>query len=131
MSIPAPRVLISDDEPLLVKAIAREARRAGLEPVTVTAPERVQEAAVQVQPAVIVLDIHQRIDGRDLLAKLKHDPRTEHIPVLVLSGDEDQFLRHTCFELGARDYEVKPFDRVFMRKVARIAAEQEEQLPAA
>lgn len=101
-----PKILISDDEPLLVKAIAREARRAGLEPVTVTSPELLQEAAVRLQPQVIVLDIHQRIDGRDLLAKLKHDPRTEHIPVLVLSGDEDQFLRHTCFELGARDYEV-------------------------
>lgn len=126
-----PKILISDDEPLLVKAIAREARRAGLEPVTVTSPELLQEAAVRLQPQVIVLDIHQRIDGRDLLAKLKHDPRTEHIPVLVLSGDEDQFLRHTCFELGARDYEVKPFDPVFMRKVARVALEHEEQLPAA
>ncbi len=127
-----PTVLISDDEPLLVKAIAREARRAGLDPVAVTSPELLHDAAVRLQPSVIVLDIHQRIDGRDLLNHLKHDPRTRHIPVLVLSGDEDQFLRHTCFELGARDYEVKPFDPTFIRKVMRLATESvPEPVPAA
>ena len=126
-----PTILISDDEPLLVAAIAREARRAGLDPIVVTTPELLQDAAVRLQPKVIVLDIHQRIDGRDLLNRLKSDPRTELIPVLVLSGDEDQFLRHTCFELGAADYEVKPFDPVFMRKVARMAVKDGLEPPQA
>jgi two-component system response regulator AdeR len=118
-----PTILISDDEPLTVKAIAREARRAGLDPVAVTSPDLVHEAAARLQPRVILLDIHQPIDGRDLLNRLKHDPRTRHIPVLVLSGDEDQFLRHTCFELGARDYAVKPFDVTLMLKVLHLALE--------
>ena len=49
------------------------------------------------------------------------DPRTKHIKVLVLSAIEDQFTRHVCLELGADDYDVKPFDPCFMSKVARLA----------
>jgi two-component system response regulator AdeR len=41
--------------------------------------------------------------------------------VLVLSAIEDQFTRHVCLELGADDYDVKPFDPSFMSKVARMA----------
>ncbi len=128
-----PVVLISDDEPLLVNALSREARRVGLQAVADTSSD-VVDIARAVQPDVIVLDIHQRVDGRDLLAKLKKDPATAHLKVVILSANEDQFMRHLCLELGAVDYEVKPFDPTFIRRIARMAAgaaapdEQPEQL---
>lgn len=113
-------VLISDDEPMLVAALSREARRAGLEPVTDTTSD-VVALAQQHQPDVILLDVHQRIDGRDLLASLKRDPRTASVKVVILSAVEDQFMRRTCLELGAEDYAVKPFDPAFLHRVARLA----------
>ena len=61
---------------------------------------QVLELAVRHQPAVIILDLKQHVDGRDLLAALKRDPRTKDIKVLVLSAIEDQFTRHVCLELG-------------------------------
>ena len=118
-----PIVLISDDEPLVVSALARVAKREGLEPVGVARAEELHETAARLQPSVIILDVRQPIDGRDLLSALKADPRTRDITVVVLSAVEDQFVRHTCFELGARDYDVKPFDDGFMRKVLRLLAE--------
>lgn len=114
-----PTVLISDDEPLLVSALSREARRLGMEPIGDTTSD-VLAVAKRLRPDVILLDVHQRIDGRDLLAALKKDPETCHIHVVILSAVEDQFMRHTCLELGADDYEVKPFDPTFLRKVARM-----------
>lgn len=116
-----PTVLISDDEPLFVSALARQARWAGMSFIADTTSERVHELARSQRPDVIILDVNQRIDGRDLLAKLKKDPETRDIKVIMLSGHEDQFLRHTCLELGAEDYDVKPFDPCFIAKVARMA----------
>ena len=116
-----PTILFSDDEPLLVAALQRQARRMGLDSIPDTTSD-VQALAKRHRPAVIVLDLHQRIDGRDLLAELKRDPETRDLKVIVLSAFEDQFVRRTCLELGALGYELKPFDPSFIRKLARIAA---------
>jgi CheY-like chemotaxis protein len=118
----SPVVLISDDEPLVVSALAREGKRSGLTCITDTTSERVLELARLHRPAVIILDINQHQDGRDLLARLKQDPETRDCRVIILTGVEDQYTRHVCFELGADDYEVKPVDATFMHRVARLAA---------
>jgi two-component system, OmpR family, response regulator AdeR len=120
MSSRKPTILISDDEPMLVTALCREARRVGLEPIGDTTSD-VVTLAKTLHPDVILLDVHQRIDGRDLLSRLKRDPETCNMKVVILSAVEDQFMRRTCLELGAEDYEVKPFDPMFLRKVARMA----------
>jgi two-component system, OmpR family, response regulator AdeR len=117
------KVLISDDEPYVVSTLARLARQAGLNPIGETSSENVVELARTQRPDVIILDINQGVDGRDLLARLKQDPSTQDIHVVVLSARDDQFTRHTCFELGAEDYTVKPFDLTFMSRIARLAAD--------
>lgn len=122
-----PVVLISDDEPLLVAALSREAKRVGMQAVPDTSSD-VVELARALQPDVIILDIHQKVDGRDLLARLKKDPQTQGLKVVILSANEDQFMRHLCLQLGAEDYEVKPFDPAFIRRIARIAAPEAEEL---
>ena len=126
MSTPRkPTILISDDEPMLVAAIAREARRIGLEPIPDTRSD-VVALAKEHQPDVILLDVRQSIDGRDLLLRLKKDPKTRNLKVIVLSAVEDQFMRRVCLELGAEDYAIKPFDPSFLHKVARICGADED-----
>jgi two-component system, OmpR family, response regulator AdeR len=115
-----PTILISDDDPLLVKALYRATRRFGLRVITDTGSLVVQLAAEH-RPDLIVLDLIQRIDGRDLLQALKTDGRTQTVPVVVLSGVEDQHTRHLCLRLGAKDYDVKPFEPTFIHKLARLA----------
>ncbi|HZH04333.1 MAG TPA: response regulator [Myxococcaceae bacterium] len=116
-------VLICDDEPLVASALARLATRAGLTPIIDTSSQQVVELAKQRRPDVIILDVRQRIDGRDLLASLKRDPETRDIKVVMLSAVEDQFMRRVCLELGAADYEVKPFDGTFMTRIKRLAGD--------
>ncbi len=124
MSRPRPTVLISDDEPLMVSALARQARREGLDFLSDTSSERVLELVRTHRPEVVILDINQRIDGRDLLAQLKRDPETRNTAVVVLSGNDDQFTRTLCLQLGADDYQTKPVDPTFMIRVARLAHER-------
>lgn len=115
-----PKVLISDDDPLVVAAFTREARRAGIEVISDTSSDRVMELAKTQKPDLIIMDVHQRVDGRVLLARLKRDLETRDIRVIILSGMEDQLTRLICLNLGAFDYEVKPFDVCFLRKISRI-----------
>jgi len=113
-------VLICDDEPLLVSAFAREARRNGITVISDTSSDQLLDMARTLQPDLIVLDVHQKVDGRVLLARLKRDPKTKAIRVLMLSAVEDQITRHMCLQLGAMDYEVKPMDSGFISKVMRL-----------
>lgn len=125
----APRVLISDDDELITRSLERAARHEGLEPVAENDAAQVVGLAKELHPEVIVLDINQRsLDGRDVLARLKSDPDTRHIRVVMLTGVEDQLTRHDCLILGADDYVVKPLDPLFFVHIARKIAEQNFEL---
>jgi CheY-like chemotaxis protein len=125
-----PLILISDDEPMLVAAVAREARKIGLETLADTTSD-VLALARKHQPEVILLDVRQRVDGRDLLSHLKKDPETRGLMVVMLSAVEDQFMRRVCLELGAEDYAIKPFDPSFMQKISRLAHATRREASAA
>ncbi len=62
-------------------------------------------------PRVVLLDLKlPKVSGLEVLGKLKSDPRTKRIPVVVLTSsreDRDLFL---CYELGVNSYIVKPVD---------------------
>jgi len=62
-------------------------------------------------PGLILLDLKlPRLDGHDFLQRIKGDPRTSGIPVIVLtsSGEEADVMR--AYELGVNSYIVKPVD---------------------
>lgn len=63
------------------------------------------------QPNVILLDVNlPRIDGLEVLRRIKGDPRTSAIPVIILSGSKDFRDIAECKRLGAEDYIHKPVD---------------------
>jgi len=121
--LPRPMVLICDDEPNIVSVLGRQARRLGLSFISDTSSQQVFDLARTHRPAVIILDVVQSVDGRDILARLKKDPLTCDLKVIMLSAIEDQYMRQVCLELGADDYALKPFDLTFMSKVARMVQE--------
>jgi DNA-binding response OmpR family regulator len=72
-------------------------------------PQRAFEIAIELQPAVITLDVVMLpVNGWDVLAKLKSDPRTANIGVVMVSV-MDQRSAGTL--LGADEYIVKPVDK--------------------
>jgi two-component system response regulator len=73
-------------------------------------------------PKVIFLDLKlPKVNGIEVLEKIKNDSRTCNIPVVVLtSSAEDRDLKR-CYELGANSYIVKPVDfESFMEAVTRL-----------
>jgi CheY-like chemotaxis protein len=63
------------------------------------------------EPRVVLLDIKlPLVSGIDVLAKLKENDETQHLPVVMLtSSAEDRDLAE-CYKLGANSYIVKPVD---------------------
>jgi len=60
-------------------------------------------------PRVIVLDLKlPKVDGLDVLRHLKGDPRTQSIPVVVLTASREQRDQVESYKLGVNSYLVKP-----------------------
>lgn len=62
-------------------------------------------------PTVILLDLRlPKIDGLDVLAKIKNEPRLKYIPVVILTTSDAESDVARAYELHANSYVVKPVD---------------------
>jgi two-component system KDP operon response regulator KdpE len=103
----APRVLVVDDEPQIVRALKVVLREAGFEAVPAeTGSEALDLAAVRPPDAAIVDLVLPDVDGISVTRTLRE---WSEMPILVLSavGEEEQKVR--ALEAGADDYITKPF----------------------
>ena len=104
-----PRVLVIEDDRAAAQLIQTQLISAGYESLVCQEPQNALELAVQFQPGAITLDIVMKPkNGWEVLSQLKRDPRTSHIPLIVVSM-VDQPGMGTL--LGADEYLVKPVDK--------------------
>jgi signal transduction histidine kinase len=69
---------------------------------------RAVELAKEVLATVVLVDLRMpSVDGFDVIRRLRTDPETEHIPVILLSSEEDAEIKAKAFAAGANDYLVK------------------------
>jgi len=60
-------------------------------------------------PKVVLLDLKlPKVDGKEVLARMKSDPRTKLIPVVVLTSSKEQSDLVESYKLGVNSYIVKP-----------------------
>ena len=102
-------VLLVDDDPLLQQLVGGHLQSAGLRVLVASDGVEGLALAREHRPTVIFLDIHlPQLSGWSVLGKLKSDPRTASIPVVILSVEEQ---RARGFALGAFEYLVKPVEQ--------------------
>ena len=87
-----------------------------------------QLLALEKMPALIISDIMMPVmDGLQMCYNLKHDPRTAHIPVVLLTARQFVLQMKEGLEFGADDYITKPFHmRALILKVRNIIASREK-----
>ena len=129
----APTLLLVEDDPGHARLIERNLRRAHLPYAIVVLRDgqaaldyvfSVQEAqsARPLPPYLMLLDLNlPGCSGMEVLARLKSDPRTRHIPVTVLTTTDDPHEIEQCYALGCNAYLTKPLDEVqFGEVISRL-----------
>lgn len=73
-------------------------------------------------PRVIFLDLKlPKVDGIDVLRQVKGDPRTQAIPVVILTSSAEDRDRVESYQLGVNSYVVKPIEfDAFARTIADL-----------
>jgi CheY-like chemotaxis protein/HAMP domain-containing protein len=105
-------VLIVEDDRAFARILLNKAHGHGFKVVVATRGEEVLTLARQYRPLAITLDLGlPDLDGRVVLDRLKLDPATRHIPVHIISAEDDR--RHGLGH-GAFGYLVKPVDETVL-----------------
>jgi two-component system, sensor histidine kinase and response regulator len=120
----AKRLLIIDDSPDIVALLKVILIAAGYEVRGVMDGLYGMREALAFAPHLIILDISFPAGGGlPLLERLKTNLRTKDIPVLILTGLEDENIEEQAFACGAGSYLLKPIQRQeVVREVTRLLA---------
>lgn len=106
------KIMIVDDEIANVLVARKLLERAGYRSFETTTDSTMAVALVyESRPDVLLLDINMpQVDGIKILHKLKSTPAFRHLPILILTANNDSKTKLKCLELGATDFLVKPVD---------------------
>jgi two-component system alkaline phosphatase synthesis response regulator PhoP len=114
-------ILVVDDEEDILELVRYNLVKEGYRVTTVASGEEALKSARSAQSDVILLDLMlPGVDGLEVCRLLKHDPKTQHIPIIMLSAKGEEADIVTGLELGAADYITKPFSPRVL--VARLRA---------
>lgn len=106
-----PEILFADDDDSMRLMVAAALGAGGY---TVRLAESGRDALAEVRrsaPDLVLLDYRMEpVNGLEVCRQLKTDPRFEHIPILMLTGEGRIEDRLEGFDAGANDYLAKPFD---------------------
>jgi CheY-like chemotaxis protein len=102
-------ILVVEDDAAAAQLLQSQLATEGYEVVLCDKPEEAVELAAELRPVAITLDIVMKpVNGWELLPKLKSDPRTSTIPVIIISIVDQPT---TGALLGADEYIVKPVQK--------------------
>lgn len=115
-------ILLVEDDPGHARLIERNLRRAhitndivtlsdGQQAVDYLFKEGTYAGATHAMPLLLLLDLNlPGLDGYQVLARLKADARTRHIPVMILTTTEEPYEIQRCYALGCNIYLTKPVE---------------------
>jgi DNA-binding response OmpR family regulator len=116
------RILIVDDDPVIVRLLQINFRLEGYEVDTASRGEEALQRVRDHLPDVVILDVMMPgIDGWEVCRKLKENPAVKHVPVIFLSARAQDEDRQRGYALGVDEYVTKPFDPAHLVEIVRSA----------
>jgi two-component system, OmpR family, phosphate regulon response regulator PhoB len=104
------RILVVEDEKDLQEVLAYNLRQAGHTAIVVGAGKDALAAVTEHRPDLLLLDLMlPDVSGVEICRRLKSDPLTRDVPIVMVTAKGDEVDRVVGFELGADDYVVKPY----------------------
>jgi two-component system phosphate regulon response regulator PhoB len=124
-------ILVVEDEEDILELLRYNLTKEGYRVTGVTTGEEGLRAAKSLLPDLLLLDLMlPGMDGLELCRLLRQDPKTQHLPIVMVTakGEEPDIV--TGLELGADDYLAKPFSpRVLLARVRAVLRRRKQQPP--
>jgi DNA-binding response OmpR family regulator len=123
------RILVCDDEPHIIHVVAAKLRNAGFEVMTAADGQQGFEMACQAPPDLLITDYQMPyLSGLELCARLRAEPRTAQIAVVMLTARGYSLTESDLATTNIRTVLVKPFSP---REVLKTAQEILQAQPQA
>lgn len=115
------KILIAEDDPFMATLIERVLTNKNFEVITATNGSEALKIATLENPDLIITDISMPITSGLELIKFVNSEFGKKIPIIVLSGMDEEATVLEAFELGAEDFLTKPFNpRELLIRVNRL-----------
>ena len=103
-------ILIVEDESPILELLALNISQAGYNPLRAISAEHAEKLISEALPDIILLDwMLPGMSGIDFARKLRRNPSTKAIPIIMLTARSDELDKVKGLEVGADDYITKPF----------------------
>jgi two-component system, OmpR family, alkaline phosphatase synthesis response regulator PhoP len=121
-------VLVVDDEPDILELVKYNLDKEGYQVTVVATGEDALAATRTKMPDIVILDLMlPGVDGLEVCRRLRGDPKTRNIPIVMLTAKGDEADVVTGLELGASDYVTKPFSpRVLTARIRAVLRRGDE-----
>ena len=114
-------IYLLEDDSAIRELVVYTLCSTGLEATGFAAPSEFYDAMERALPELLILDIMlPEEDGLSILRRLRASPRTEHLPVMMLTARSSEYDKVIGLDGGADDYLTKPFG--MMELVSRVRA---------
>ncbi len=107
----AKKILVVEDDPSAARLVGYTLEQQGYQVVTASNGVEGLRKAEEEEPDLLILDVMlPGLDGFEVCHRLRVEPRTAHLPILMLSAKAQEVDKETGLKLGADQYLVKPAD---------------------
>jgi CheY-like chemotaxis protein len=112
------RILVVEDQDSIRRMIEALVQARGYDVTAVASGTKAIDVAMTDPPNLVLLDLNLpgQYDGFEVCRRLRSDPATSKIPVVIISALDDQESRNRATEAGATSYYTKPFSPIALLK---------------
>jgi two-component system, OmpR family, alkaline phosphatase synthesis response regulator PhoP len=115
------KILVVDDEESILDLVKYNLDKEGYQVTCVTSGEAAVDQSLVLKPELILLDLMlPGVDGLEVCKIIKNNPRTQPVPIIMLTAKGEESDIVAGLELGADDYITKPFSPKVL--IARVRA---------
>lgn len=125
-------IVVADDDPIILELVTLLLGTAHYDVIATTDAVAAMAMVRTKDPVAVILDMHMPGGGGlSALSKIKSDPKTRKLPVMMLTGERDAMTVMQAMDGGADDYMLKPFNPdALAERISRLVS-MGEKTPAA
>lgn len=106
----AKRIIVADDDKEVREIITFVLTHNGFEVLAVNNGQQLQDVLTQQLPDVLILDVMMPgEDGYHLCHALRSNPRTQYIPIIIMTAHTEEIYERISIDLGVAEHITKPF----------------------